>query len=253
MKGAYYVLVVPDEWGAFLTFSKTVSFAALGLNGDGKTHVCSRVLAMGSASAVPLFQHIHRRTGLSEGLSPAMELRRDRRLPMKFEDRSGSWTQFFLDDADSPCLVTSERLAESLGVPSKLQKAQRRAAESKGLSYSADEAVEGELQVERMGAWVDGFEGRISAPEKVLLSTLMFGFWVLSLQWILWRTWLMLLGQINRVFKFRRPLFSGQRCSMVFRGMRRWQCALLGCKIGDLDGTLRYPIWFHRPSFSYSP
>ena len=31
MKGAYYVLVMPDEWGVFLTFSKQVSWAALGV------------------------------------------------------------------------------------------------------------------------------------------------------------------------------------------------------------------------------
>ena len=135
--------MVPDEWVAFLAFSKTVPFAALGLDGDGETYVCNHVLAMGPASAAPLFQHSHRRTGLLKGPSPAVELGRDRRLPMKVEDRSGSWTHFFLDDADSPCLVASELLAESRGVQSKLQKAQRRAVESKGLSYSADKAIEG--------------------------------------------------------------------------------------------------------------
>ena len=115
----------------------------MGFDGDGETYVCNRVLAMGSASAAPLFQHSHRRTGLLKGPSPAVELGRDRRLPMKVEDRSGSWARFFLDDADIPCLVASELLAESRGVQSKLQKAQRRAVESKGLSYSADKAVEG--------------------------------------------------------------------------------------------------------------
>ena len=34
-----------------------------------------------------------------------MELRRDRKIPMKYEDKNAAWTQFFLDDADSPMLV----------------------------------------------------------------------------------------------------------------------------------------------------
>ena len=53
--------------------------------------------------------------------------------------------------------------------------------EKKGLTNSYEKAVEGEMQVERMGAWVDGFVGRVSAPEKVLMATLMFAFWILSL------------------------------------------------------------------------
>ena len=39
MKGAYYVLVVPDEWVAFLIFSKPVDWKDLGVERDGKTFV----------------------------------------------------------------------------------------------------------------------------------------------------------------------------------------------------------------------
>ena len=53
MKGA---LVLPDEWGAFLTFSKQVSWKDLGVDAEGKTFVCSSVLAMGSSSAVALLR-----------------------------------------------------------------------------------------------------------------------------------------------------------------------------------------------------
>ena len=77
---------------------------------------------------------------------------------------------------------------------------------------------------------MDGFEGRFSAPDKALLSTLMFGFWVLSLQWTFWRTGFMLLGRINRVFEFRRPLFSCLNAVWSFVDAR-WQRVLLGCKI----------------------
>ena len=88
MKGAYYVLVMPDEWGAFLTFGKPVKWKDLGVDAEGETYLCSRVLAMGSSSAVALFQHVHRRSGISRGLCPSMELTRDKKLPMKFEDKS---------------------------------------------------------------------------------------------------------------------------------------------------------------------
>ena len=70
MKGAYYVLVMPDEWGAFMTFRMPVLWKSLGINKPGETYVCSRVLAMGSSSAVALFQHVHRRSGISRGLAP---------------------------------------------------------------------------------------------------------------------------------------------------------------------------------------
>ena len=77
---------------------------------------------------------------------------------------------------------------------------------------------------------MDGFEGRFSAPDKALLATLMFGFWVLSLQWTFWRTGLMLLGRIKRAFEFRRPLSC---CLNAVRSFvdARWQCVLLGCEI----------------------
>ena len=96
MKGAYYVLVMPDEWGAFLTFSKTVAWRDLGINKEGSTHVCGRVLARGSSSAVALFQHIHRRTGLSRGIGAHRELRRDARTPFEFQDLKASWASTFL-------------------------------------------------------------------------------------------------------------------------------------------------------------
>ena len=121
MKGAYYVLVLPDEWGQFLTFGKTVRWKDLGVDRPGETYVCSRVHAMGSSSAVALFQHVHRRTGIDRGLSPSMELRRDKKLPMKFQDKEAQWTQFFLDDADSPQLVPSSRVSETVGTPSPLR------------------------------------------------------------------------------------------------------------------------------------
>ena len=208
MKGAYYVLVMPDEWGQFLTFGKPVLWRDLGVGADREAYLCSRVLAMGSSSAVALFQHVHRRSGICRGLSPSMELRRDRKLPMNFEDRKAGCTQFFLDDADSPLLVPAEALAGTVGKTSRLQLQQRASAEAVGLAYSKDKAFEGEVKVERMGAHVDGIVGRISVPEKTLMSTYVFAIWVRGRWWIHWRTSLMLLGRTNRILDFRSPLFS---------------------------------------------
>ena len=208
MKGAYYVLVMPDEWGAFMTFSKTVAWQDLGIDKEGSTHVCSRVLAMGSSSAVALFQHIHRKTGLSRGIAAHRELRRDARTLFEFQDLNCSWCQYFLDDADCPKLCPAEEVANHLGLPSEMQLLQRKAAQEAGLSYSDEKAVEGELIVERMGALVEGQVGRVSVPENVLANVIIFAFWVLSCSWIFWRTWLMLLGRLSRIFEFRRPLSS---------------------------------------------
>ena len=142
MKGAYYVLVVPDEWGSFMTFSKQVPWTALGEDRPGSTYVCSRVLAMGSSSAVALFQHIHRRTGLSHGLRAESELRRNAKTPFEYKDFNASWCQYFLDDADCPLICPEEKVLEHVGKSSAMQTSQRLAAEASGLTYSEEKAVE---------------------------------------------------------------------------------------------------------------
>ena len=106
-----------------------------------------------------------------------MELRRDKKLSMKFEDKKAKWTQYFLDDADSPMLVPAQLVSEASGKCSALQRRQRASAADAGLGYSADKAIEGQLVVERMGACVDGVVGRISVPEKTL-TAYVFAIWV---------------------------------------------------------------------------
>ena len=233
-------------------FSKPVPWKALRVNAPGETFLCSRVLAMGSSSAVALLQHVHRRSGISRGLAPSLELISDKKLPMRFKDKQAEWTQFFLDDTDSQVLVSGENLANSLGKSSKLQLQQRRSAEAVGLTYSKEKAIEGEAVVERKGALVDGLVGRVSVPDKTFLSTYVFAFRVLGLWWIHWQTWLMLLGRINRILEFRSPLSSCLNSVWHFVGLNGGRhptlevhCELLACLCGLQSAAtdMRSPIW----------
>ena len=174
IKGAFYLFTLPKCWRPFMTFSKPVRWRALGIDKDGVTYLAVCVVPMGWASAVALFQHLHRRMGITRSLPDGRELRRDRPLPMRYVSGEQSWVQIFLDDFDAPRILEKENLQTELDRPAPLQLAQHREADKAGVHYSLKQRVRGQLVVQRLGALVDGEVGRISAPEDAIIGCAYF-------------------------------------------------------------------------------
>lgn len=63
-KGAFYAWRLPPCWRGLMTFRWPVPGVLLGLAVDW-TYVCSAVIPMGWINAVSLFQHLHRRLGMT--------------------------------------------------------------------------------------------------------------------------------------------------------------------------------------------
>ena len=64
------------------------------------------------------------------------------------------------------------------------------------------------LQVERMGAYVDGIEGTLSSPPSKVVQVILFCLWLCSRQVVKQKAALMCLGRLVRTFEFRRPLMG---------------------------------------------
>ena len=74
---AFYLFGLPDEWTHLMSFQKSVSWKALGIEKEGRTRVGACVLPMGWASAVGVLQHAHRRLALASPLSGSRAPERD--------------------------------------------------------------------------------------------------------------------------------------------------------------------------------
>ena len=116
-----------------------------------------------------LFQHLHCKLGFSApplgaGFDEKMEWRRNKPLPLPNGADRRTWLQYYLDDFDSPEVVAQDEAEELYGSVSDLQARQRQAYAHNGVAWAPSKSHERETKVERMGAWVDGEWGRVSAP-----------------------------------------------------------------------------------------
>ena len=75
-----------------------------------------------------------------------------------------------------------------------------------GAGVATDKLVLRETQVTRMGVFVDGERGRVSAALPMIWCAMHFALWLLSQRLVYPRTMLMLLGRLVRCFVFGRPL-----------------------------------------------
>ena len=137
---------LPDEWGQFLTFGKTVRWR-LGRR-SARVNPCLQpspghglFVSSGAAPAC------HRRTGIDSALLPQHRTEKGQEAADErpfHRTRRLNGLSFFLDDADSPQLVQSSQVSKSGGKPIPLQLQQRRRAAEVGLVYSEEKAVDGQ-------------------------------------------------------------------------------------------------------------
>ena len=153
-------------------------------------HLSVAVIPMGWISAVSLFQHLHRRLGISRaplgaGFPEEMELRRDRPLPQRYLDKQHSWIQYYLDDFDCPRTVSPIDFPGEHEKLSELQKRQRLSYEQNGVAFAEEKAVVSQTHVVRTGAEIDGSLGFVGAPEDVVFVSCLFILWLLQVQFTL--------------------------------------------------------------------
>lgn len=211
-RGAFYAWRLPAAWRGLMTFRWPVPGRMLGLTADW-VYVCSAVIPMGWLNAVSLFQHLHRRLGLSKppigsGFPEHKEWRRDRPVPQGSKDVCIDWIQYYLDDFDAPEVVPENDVEKLRGSVSAAQQTQRAAYAAQGVDISMKKAHNREPCVLRMGAEIDGIAGLLSAPRSKMREAIGFVLWLLSQHQPKVKGSLMVLGRLVRCFEFRRPLMS---------------------------------------------
>ncbi|CAE8644364.1 unnamed protein product [Polarella glacialis] len=164
---------------------------------------------------------------LGAGFQASAELRRDAPMPWKYGLDYQRWIQYYLDDFDTPEILQAWHAVQLVGAMSEATKLQRAAYSRTGVSVSEKKAVFRSHAVERMGAWVDGYWGRVGVPIPVCYLALCFILWILSMWYMRARVLLMGLGRLVRIFEFRRPLLG--TLNMV------WQFPVK-CNWGQLGG-----------------
>ena len=212
-RGAYYAWALPPVWRQFMAFRWPVPGSLVGLPNEPEVYVAAAVIPMGWVNAVGLFQHLHRRLGLSSppggaGHSAEVEWRRDRPIPSSVVTENGGWVQFYLDDFDCPEFVDKRVWKRIQGTFSTTHRNQRQAYNHVGVEVSEDKSHARVPRVVRMGAEIDGVAGFIGPPSEKILETGWLCLWLLCQVCVGVKPLLMALGRLVRCFEFRRPLLS---------------------------------------------
>lgn len=212
-KGAFYAWRLPECWRGLMTFKWPVPGFLVGHPDMELMYVASAVIPMGWLNAVSLFQHIHRRLGLAAwpvgaGFDDVVEWRRDRPKPQDSKGKVTSWIQYYLDDFDTPEVCDKSAAKTLQGHMSDTHTRQRLSYSRQGVGISEKKAHIREPRVVRMGAFVDGLAGTVSAPLEKMWDVIWFAFWIFSQRRPSNKATLMVLGRIVRCFEFRRPLMS---------------------------------------------
>eukprot|EP00438_Fugacium_kawagutii_P027734 Skav224787 [mRNA] locus=scaffold764:4437:22368:+ [translate_table: standard] len=208
---SFYLFRLPDAWKPFLSFERSVSWRALGVDRDGDTYMAAVVLPMGFASSVGLMQHIHRRLALwkepwGAGLSRELEVRKDRQWP-HLGDATPVWA-LYLDDTTFIRKLELEVAETLVGRPAPEQENMRRAYQYWGIPYNGKKAVEECEQAERLGSFLDGRRGRVGVTVKRLLENMSLGIWLLGQGQTTQKALQVFCGKEVHTLQFRRPLFS---------------------------------------------
>eukprot|EP00438_Fugacium_kawagutii_P030064 Skav225587 [mRNA] locus=scaffold901:108728:113061:+ [translate_table: standard] len=181
---SFYLFRLPDAWRPFLSFERSVSWRALGVDRDGDTYMAPVVLPMGFASSV----------------------RKDRQWP-HLGDATPVWA-LYLDDTTFIRKLALEVAETLLGRPAPEQENMRRAYQYWGIPYNGKKAVEECEQAERLGSFLDGRRGRVGVTVKRLLENMSLGIWLLGQGQTTQKALQVFCGKEVHTLQFRRPLFS---------------------------------------------
>ena len=208
-----------------MTVSVPIPAAAAGVPGDHFVWVAFRVIPMGWVLAVTLFQHLHRRLALraprlGAGLDPSREWRRDARWPLG-QGTSRAWWQVYIDDFDAPEVLEAAVAFKRAGTPGDMQIAMRQAYVRAEVAYAEEKSHQRALQLERMGASIDGELGTIRSPVSKTIELVRLILHALGRDYCPWLLMLTLLGRAVRALEFRKPLLSCLNLVWKFSTMTR--------------------------------
>ena len=219
MVGCFHLFRLPDEWSPYFAFNMSFSANELGLPGNDKVWLGSRVMPMGWSNSMGVVQYLHRRLLTKATGSPQVcplsrqalpltrEVRKDKPFPVLSSDSltvSAFW-QTYCDDFDLSELVgESPEFYESFSVPHEWHDVARSMYASANVPTSVDKAGVRESAVIRLGALVDGLQGRISpSPDKFgLLAGLTH--YILTKPRVSKRVLQVVCGHWTNAFQFRR-------------------------------------------------
>ena len=133
MRGGYL------QRGGLMAFRWPVPGRLVGREVEWSFFVCSAVIPMGWINTVSLFQHLHRRLGVSappagSGFPEEWE-RRDRSISQSHKLQT-HWVQYYLHDFDAPEIVPEEEVRDIQGSISEVQKEERAAYARQGVDIS---------------------------------------------------------------------------------------------------------------------
>ena len=134
--------------------------------------LCAKVLGMGWLSSVGVAQHLMREPDLRiprPGAGPQLngEVRRDCDLPIKQAASGGevSWSGY-MEDFDVAEAGEKDEVMKKVGEVHQWSQAIREAFEAWGIPRSEEKACCQRLEVERLGAALDGIAGRAHGSPK---------------------------------------------------------------------------------------
>ena len=143
--------------------------------GGAVMRLCAAVLGMGWLSSVGVAQHFIRELALrvprlGAGLPPASELRRDANPPKLSDNGDGSFWSVYMDDFDVCEVDEKVAIVTKLGSAHDWQEAMRAAFEYWDIPRGEDKAVCRSLEVDTLGATLDGVGARAFGTSKKLLQ-----------------------------------------------------------------------------------
>ena len=177
LKGAFYLLRLPAAWAPLFAFDFEFSAAELGLAdwGEESVYLGATTMPMRWKNAMGIVQYIHRRLHVAEGacaqgLPRGREVRKDRCFPALSEPGGplDEFWQLYCDDAGYARVVAaSRRLEADAEAQQGLAEAARARYRESGVPLSEKRGTR-ERSVCRLGAFVDGVDGRLRIPAKRL-------------------------------------------------------------------------------------
>ncbi|CAK0829863.1 unnamed protein product [Prorocentrum cordatum] len=189
-KGAFYVWKLPPAWYGRMAVSVPVPASAAGLPGDHLVYVACRVIPMGWVLAVT-----------SSSTCTAA-------WPCEHRVWELACLQVYIDGFDAPEVLEAAEAYRVVGTPGEMQLAMRRAYTQAEVAYAEEKSHARQLQLERMGASIDGCAGTIRAPADKVIELVRYILYALGREYCPWLLMLTLLGRAVRALEFRRPLLS---------------------------------------------
>ncbi|CAK0911977.1 unnamed protein product [Prorocentrum cordatum] len=153
---------LPEAWQGRAALGEMVRGHMVGAPGKAWTRAFSGVRPTGWALAAALL------LPLGVARLPAEERRKDRSFFICRE----RWHPFYIDDFGAPEVAPGESAPSRDGQGGPRWSRQRASYTRAGIPWVIDKCHEGQEVVERIGAFVDGHAGVVSAPQATLRSTL---------------------------------------------------------------------------------